>query len=159
VFVNASPKQLGTASLAKLLESAVSEADVSAERVCVEVTESGMIRTSRAADGDLDGVHELGHPVVLDDFGMGSGALATILDKPVSGIKLSDRFTRRLGDGAAGDKMSRGIALLANDLGLMAGIKGIETEDQLGIARGHGWKMGQGYLFGKAVAEAELGLS
>lgn len=159
VFVNASPKQLGTASLAKLLESAVSEADVSAERVCVEVTESGMIRTSRAADSDLDGVQELGHPIVLDDFGMGSGALATILDKPVSGIKLSDRFTRRLGDGATGDKMSRGIALLANDLGLMAGIKGIETEDQLGIARDHGWKMGQGYLFGKAVAEAELGLS
>jgi len=159
VFVNASPKQLGTASLARTLEAAVSESDVAPERVCVEVTESGMIRTSRAADSDLDYVHELGHPIILDDFGAGSGALATILDKPVSGIKLSDHFTRRLGDGAAGDKMSRGIALLANDLGLVAGIKGLETEKELALAIEHGWKIGQGYLFGHAVPEAELGLS
>jgi diguanylate cyclase (GGDEF)-like protein/PAS domain S-box-containing protein len=159
VFVNASPKQLGTASLARTLETAVSESDVAPERVCVEVAESGMIRTSQAADSDLDSVHELGHPIILDDFGAGSGALATILDKPVSGIKLSDHFTRRLGDGATGDKMSRGIALLANDLGLMAGITGLETEEQRAIALNHGWKIGQGYLFGHPVPEAELGLS
>lgn len=159
VFVNASPKQLGTASLARTLEAAVSESDVAPERVCVEVTESGMIRTSHAASSDLDYVHELGHPIILDDFGAGSGALAMILDKPVSGIKLSDRFTRRLGDGATGDKMSRGIALLANDLGLMAGIKGLETESELAVAIQHGWKIGQGYLFGRPVPEAELGLS
>ena len=159
VFVNASPKQLGTASLARTLEAAVSESDVAPERVCVEVTESGMITTSRAADSDLDYVHELGHPIILDDFGAGSGALATILDKPVSGIKLSDRFTRRLGDGATGDKMSRGIALLANDLGLIAGIKGLETENELEVAIRHGWKIGQGYLFGHPVPEADLRLS
>jgi diguanylate cyclase (GGDEF)-like protein/PAS domain S-box-containing protein len=159
VFVNASPKHLGTASLAHTLEAAVSESDVAPERVCVEVTESGMIRTSKAADNDLDSIHELGHPIILDDFGAGSGALATILDKPISGIKLSNRFTRRLGDGATGDKMSRGIALLANDLGLMAGIKGLETEEQLATAIKHGWTMGQGYLFGHPVAEAELGLA
>jgi diguanylate cyclase (GGDEF)-like protein/PAS domain S-box-containing protein len=159
VFINASPKHLGTAGLARTLETAVTNADIAPERVCIEITESGMVRTSRAADGDLDSIHELGHPIILDDFGMGSGALATILEKPVSGIKLSDRFTRRLGDGATGDKMSRGIALLANDLGLMAGIKGLETEEQLAIAIGHGWGMGQGYLFGHAVPEAELGLA
>jgi diguanylate cyclase (GGDEF)-like protein/PAS domain S-box-containing protein len=159
VFVNASPKQLGTASLAHVLEAAVSESDVAPERVCVEVTESGMIRTSEAADRDLDSVRELGHPIILDDFGAGSGVLATILDKTVSGIKLSDRFTRRLGDGATGDKMSRGIALLANDLGLIAGIKGLETEEQFAMATKHGWAIGQGYLFGRPVPEAELGLA
>ncbi len=159
VFINASPKQLGTASLAHTLEVAVSESDVAPERVCVEVGEAGMIRTSRAADSDLDSIRELGHPIILDDFGSGSGALATILDKPVSGIKLSDRFTRRLGDGATGDKMSRGIALLANELGLLAGIKGLETEAQLAIAIHHGWTIGQGFLFGHPVHEAELGLA
>jgi EAL domain-containing protein (putative c-di-GMP-specific phosphodiesterase class I) len=55
--------------------------------------------------------------------------------------------------------MSRGIALLANDLGLMAGIKGLETEEQRAIALDHGWKIGQGYLFGHPVPEAELRLS
>lgn len=159
VFVNASPKQLGTASLAHILEAAMSESDVAPERVCVEVTESGMVRTSSAADSDLNSIHDLGHPIILDDFGSGSGTLVTILDKPVSGIKLSDRFTRRLGDGATGEKMSRAIALLANDLGLMAGIKGLETEEQLAMAIKHGWTIGQGYLFGHPVPEAELGLS
>jgi diguanylate cyclase (GGDEF)-like protein/PAS domain S-box-containing protein len=158
VFVNASPQQLGTASLARILEAAVTESDVAPERVCVEVAESGMVRTSKAADSDLDSVHDLGHPIILDDFGAGPGVLATVLEKPISGIKLSPRFTRRLGDGATGDKMSRGIARLVNDLGCMAGIKGLETEEQVAIALSHGWTIGQGYLLGHPVAEAELGL-
>ena len=156
VFVNASAKQLGAASLARVLEAAVSASDISPERVCVEVAESWISRTSQAADSDLESIRELGHPIILDDFGTGSWSLASILDKPISGIKLSDRFTSRLGDGAAGDKVSRGIALLANDLGLIAGIKGLETEEQRAIALDHGWRIGQGYLFGHPVPEAEL---
>jgi diguanylate cyclase (GGDEF)-like protein/PAS domain S-box-containing protein len=158
VFVNASPKQLGTASLARILESAVSASDISPERVCIEVTESGDLRTSRGADSDLESIHELGHPIILDDFGTGTWSLASILDRPISGIKFSDRFAARLGDGATADKVSRGIALLVNDLGLIAGIKGLETEAQRSIALDHGWKIGQGYLFGHPVPEAELGL-
>ena len=84
VFVNASPKQLGTAGPSRAPSRPRSAtSDIAPERVCVEITESGMVRTSRAADSDLDSIHELGHPIILDDFGTGSGALATILEKPV----------------------------------------------------------------------------
>ena len=158
VFINASARQLGAASLARTLEAAVSTSDISPERVCVEVTESEGLRPSRAADSDLGNIHELGHPMILDDFGTGSWSLAAIMDRPLAGVKLSDRFTARLGDGGTGDKVSRGLALLVNDLGLIAGIKGIETEEQRSIAIEHGWKIGQGYLFGHPALEAELGL-
>ncbi len=158
LYVNASPRQLGTAALARILSSAIADAGVAPERVSVEITEAGMIRTSRAAASDLDSIHELGLGIVLDDFGSGMGSLAAMLDRPVTGIKLADRYTHLLGDGGTGDKMSRGIALLANDLGIEAGIKGIETEEQVAIAVAHGWHIGQGYLLGPAKAEQELGL-
>lgn len=158
VFVNASPKQLGTASLAQTLGAAVRESGIAAERVCVEIADLGL-QASRAAESDLERIHELGFALVIDDFGTGSGSLSVLLDRPIFGIKLSDRFTSGLGDGAAGDKMSRGVAALANALGLMAGIKGLETEAQLAIAIEHGWTVGQGYLLGHPAPEAELGLS
>ncbi len=158
MFVNASPKQLGTAGLARNLKATVEAAGVPPERMFIEITESGVLNTSKVSDSDLDSVAELGFPIILDDFGTGSGSLSAILEKPIAGIKLAPRFTERLGDNAAGDHMSRGIALLAKDLGLTAAIKGVENEAQVDIALAHGWTLGQGYLFGHAVPEDELNL-
>jgi len=159
MFVNASPKQLGTAGLARNLKATVDAAKVDPSRVFIEITEAGVLNASKVRDSDLDSVAELGFPIVLDDFGTGSGSLSAILEKPISGIKLAARFTQRLGDNAAGDHMSRGIALLAKDLGLTAAIKGVESEAQIDVALAHGWSLGQGYLFGHALPEDELGLS
>ncbi len=158
MFVNVSPKQIGTASLSRVLGAALTQHGVDPTRFVVEITEAGFLKTSLAADADLKGIAELGVSIVLDDFGTGYGSLSTILAKPIAGIKLAEEFTRRLGDGGVGDKVSRGIALLANDIGLLAVVKGVETESQAAIAQNHGWTMGQGYLFGHPQAENDLGL-
>jgi diguanylate cyclase (GGDEF)-like protein/PAS domain S-box-containing protein len=158
VFINVSPRQIGTASLAHTLDAAFKDHGVEPSRFIVEITEAGFLKTSLAADADLARIAELGVGIVLDDFGTGYGSLATVLEKPIAGIKLAEEFTRRLGDHGVGDKVSRGVALLAQDIGLLAVVKGVETKAQATLALSHGWTMGQGYLFGHPQAENDLGL-
>jgi diguanylate cyclase (GGDEF)-like protein/PAS domain S-box-containing protein len=158
VFVNVSPQQLGEAALGRTLEAALDQHGVDPARIAIEVTESAFLKATPVMEADLKRIAGLGIDVVIDDFGTGRGSLATLLEKTVSGIKLAERFARRLGDRGAGDKVSRGIALMVRDVGLKAMIKGIETEDQARIAQSHGWFAAQGYLFGHPMAEEELGL-
>jgi diguanylate cyclase (GGDEF)-like protein len=159
VFINVSPKQIGTAGLSVVLDEAFKDHQVDPSRFVVEITEAGFLKTSLAADADLHATAALGVAIVLDDFGTGYGSLATVLEKPIAGIKLAEEFTRRLGDGGVGDKVSHGIAHLANDIGLLAVVKGVETDSQASIANTHGWTMGQGFLFGHPQSEDSLGLT
>ena len=158
MFVNISPRQLGTAGLGRVLGSAMKESGVDPSRICVEITESGMMKPGRAAEADLSAIASLGVPVILDDFGTGHASLAAILERGVAGIKLSASITQRLGDGDMGDKISRGIALIAQDIGVLGVVKGIETAEQAAAGLEQGWEAGQGFYFGRPLPEADLNL-
>ncbi len=158
MFINASPKQMGTANLARTLNAAVKGQGIAPGRVYIEIGDFGMLRASKTADGDLDAITRMGFPLILDDFGAGNGSFSAVLEKPIAGIKLAAKFTQRIGDGGDGDLMSRSLATLAMDLGLIGAIKGVESDKQVRLALSHGWTLGQGYLFGHAVPEAELPL-
>ncbi len=158
VFINVSPRQLGEAALARTLEAALDQHGIDPDRIAIEITESGFLKRTSVIEADLRRIAGLGIDIVIDDFGTGRGSLATLLEQPVTGVKLAERFTRRLGDRGLADKVSRGISLLVNDVGLLAVIKGVETKDQARIAQSHGWLAAQGYLFGHPLAEDELGL-
>jgi EAL domain-containing protein (putative c-di-GMP-specific phosphodiesterase class I) len=159
VFVNVSPAQLGENALARTLKAALDQHGVEPPRLAIELTESGFLKTTPVVEADLRRIAGLDIPIIIDDFGTGRGSLATLVEKPVAGIKLAERFARRLGDRGVADRVSKGIALMVRDVGLLAVIKGIETEEQAKIAQSHGWVAGQGFLFGRPLAEEELGLS
>ncbi len=156
--VNASPEQLGEATLARTLEEALVQHGVDPERLAIDVTEAGFIEATPLIEADLRRISGIGVRVFIDDFGTGRGSLSTLLDKAVSGVKLAERFARRLGDRGAGDKISKGIASMVRDVGLVSVVKGIETEDQARLALNHGWQAAQGFLFGHPLDEDELGL-
>ncbi|MBN2176851.1 MAG: EAL domain-containing protein [Demequinaceae bacterium] len=158
IFVNVSPSQLGENALARTLEAALDQHGVDPSRLAIEVTESAFLKTTPVVEADLKRIAGLEIDVVIDDFGTGRGSLSTLLEKSVSGIKLAERFARRFGDRGVGDKVSRGIALMVRDVGFLAMVKGIETEEQAELAHSHGWVAGQGYLFGHPLAEEALGL-
>jgi EAL domain-containing protein (putative c-di-GMP-specific phosphodiesterase class I) len=51
----------------------------------------------------------------------------------------------------------RAVVNLAQSLNIRTVAEGVETEEQLEIARAEGCNEGQGYLFGKPMPEAEVG--
>jgi diguanylate cyclase (GGDEF)-like protein/PAS domain S-box-containing protein len=156
VFVNVSTRQIGSADLTCAVASVIKDTGIDAHRICLEITESGMLMATGIARTDLMSIAALGIDLILDDFGTGYSALSSVLENPVAGLKLSKEFTARLGDGGSGDRISSAIAALTSGLGMYGVVEGIETEAQHGAAREDGWKFGQGFLYGHPVPESEL---
>lgn len=151
VFVNVSTRQIGTADLTRVVRQTLASTGARPRQLSLEITESGMLMATAAARADLKALTELGCELILDDFGTGYSALSSVLQNPVSGLKLARDFTLRLGDRGTGDRISTAIATLTRSLDMFGVIEGIETEAQYTLARRHGWHLGQGFLFGHPV--------
>jgi len=155
IFVNVSTRQIGSANLAREVKAALAGSGLDPRRLCLEITETGMLLATEASRLDMENVAALGVTLVLDDFGQGYSALSAILQNPIAGLKLSKEYTDRLGD-PSGDRVSSAIALLTSGLGIMGIIEGVETEEQHAAAVQHGWEFGQGYLYGRPMPEDDL---
>ncbi len=153
MFINVSTRQIGSADLARAVRAALDASGVDGRRICLEITESGMLMTTKVARADLENIAEMGVDLVLDDFGTGYSVLASIIQKPVAGLKLAQEFTQRLGDNGSGDRISSAVASLALSLGMYGVVEGVETEDQHACATRDGWLYGQGYLYGRPMPE------
>ncbi len=158
VFVNVSTRQIGSADLTHVVKDALTTTGANPSQLGLEITESGMLMATAAARADLKALTELGCELILDDFGTGYSALSSVLQNPVSGLKLARDFTLRLGDRGTGDRISTAIATLTRSLDMYGVIEGIETEAQYAIARRHGWQLGQGFLFGHAQPASDITL-
>jgi diguanylate cyclase (GGDEF)-like protein/PAS domain S-box-containing protein len=156
VFVNVSPRQIGAADLSRVVQDVLRQTGVGAHRLGLEITETAVLRATGSAREDLDRLAALGVTLVLDDFGTGYSALSSVLATPVTGLKLDRSFTARLGDGAAGDRISAAIAALVDSLDSYGVVEGIETEASRVHALAHGWTHGQGWLFGRPAPEQQI---
>ncbi len=158
VFVNVSTRQIGAADLAQVVRDALEATGAAPHQLALEITESGMLLATASARADLKALTDLGVDFIIDDFGTGYSALSSVLQNPVSGLKLAREFTLRLGDRGTGDRISTAMAALTRSLNMYGVIEGIETEAQFAIARRHGWQLAQGFLFGHAVPASEIAL-
>ncbi|MFW2514597.1 putative bifunctional diguanylate cyclase/phosphodiesterase [Demequina sp. SO4-13] len=147
VLVNVSTRQIGGADLARVVREALDATGIDPARLALEITESGMLLATQAAHADMSALTDMGIDLIIDDFGTGYSALSSVLQNPVAGLKLAREFTLRLGDRSTGDRISTAVATLVDSLGMYGVIEGIETEAQYRQALGHGWKLGQGFLF------------
>jgi EAL domain-containing protein (putative c-di-GMP-specific phosphodiesterase class I) len=77
---------------------------------------------------------------------------------PISGIKLDESFTSRLGDGGNADRITAAVSDLVRNLNLHGVVEGVETEDQWRRASEHGWRYGQGFLFARPSPASQLTL-
>ncbi|MFN7643141.1 MAG: EAL domain-containing protein [Burkholderiales bacterium] len=74
--VNLSAQQLRTGRLPGVLRAALEASGVPADRLEVELTESGMMRDAEVAVAELTALRALGAGLAVDDFGTGYSSLA-----------------------------------------------------------------------------------
>lgn len=147
VLVNVSTQQIGGNGLVDIVSEAIAAADIRAQQLALEITESGMLLATHATRTELEELSAMGVDLFLDDFGTGYSALSSVLRSPVRGLKLARDFTMRLGDNSTGDRISVAVSSLISSLGMVGIIEGVETEAQRQSAIDHGWELGQGFLF------------
>jgi EAL domain-containing protein (putative c-di-GMP-specific phosphodiesterase class I) len=157
VAVNVSARQLSHPDLPQTVASALGEAGLDPRALCLEITESAVIHDTEIALANLRAIKDQGVLIALDDFGVGFSSLSQIRDlPPVDVIKVDRSFTAGLGRSDSDGAVITAVLSLARSLGLTAIAEGVETEDQLGLLRGLGCDVGQGFYFARPQPAEEV---
>jgi len=103
----------------------------------------------------MERLQRFGVGLSIDDFGTGFSSLSYLLDFSIDKLKIDRSFITNYPDSSA-IAIYKTVLLLAKELGITVVAEGVETEEQLHFLKQIGCNQYQGYLFSKAVPEAEF---
>ncbi|MEO6144643.1 MAG: EAL domain-containing protein [Dermatophilaceae bacterium] len=153
ISVNVSPVQLAAPDWLSGVIEILERHGVDPDRIVIEVTETAALGLLTSALDALTFLRKLGVGIHLDDFGTGYSSISVLKDLPVTGVKLDLRFVHDLTAGESqANALAQGLSGLVNGLHLTGIAEGIETGMQADILRAQGWRLGQGYYFGRPAA-------
>jgi diguanylate cyclase (GGDEF)-like protein/PAS domain S-box-containing protein len=156
ICVNVSGRQLQEPELVNDVMRILSETGLPPEKLVLEITETVMISDLELALGRLKELSAQGIWLAVDDFGSGYSSLNYIRRFPINILKMDRGFIADLNTSAEVASLTRTILDLARILGVTPVAEGIERQDQLDELRELGCVLGQGFLFMRPVAAAEI---
>ena len=157
VTVNLAPTELVGRLLADEVAAVLEETGLPADRLVLEITESGVMRNPGDVLETMRSVRELGVSLALDDFGTGHSSLALLREFPIDTLKIAREFVTGIPDSAVDTAFVETIVRLAHSLGHDVVVEGVETQRQEHAVIELGCEYGQGYYFGEPLAP--LGVS
>ncbi len=153
VAVNVSPTQLMNKSFTKVVQNALAGANLTGDRLELEITEGVLLKDSDVVTTALRSLREMGVRLAMDDFGTGYSSLSQLAKLPFDTIKID----RSLVDGSSKKRaIVRSIATLGDGLGMSVLAEGIETQEELAFVRADGCDSLQGYLLGRPLPAEKL---
>jgi diguanylate cyclase (GGDEF)-like protein len=154
--VNASARQLDADTLLNDVCLALEATGMPADALIVEITETCLMRDATGALEQLNALKALGVRIAIDDFGTGYSSLAYLQQFPVDSLKIDRSFISAMGKSPEGDTLIHTLIQLGKALNIETLAEGIEEAEQLDQLRGENCDVGQGYLFARPVAPAEI---
>lgn len=149
--VNVSARQFEEAGLANDVQTALAESGLPPQRLCLELTETLLLRDPAAAAKTLHRLRALGVRVALDDFGTGYCSLGYLKHLPIDTIKIDRSFTAGLPDDRADLAIVQALVGLARSLDIDIVGEGVETPAQADCLRACGIHAVQGWLYSPAI--------
>lgn len=145
-------RETSDALVAMLLE----EPESVRNRLIIEVTESSLLNDLEEARYNLLKFRFLGLKIALDDFGTGYSSLRYLQELEFDIVKIDRSFGAAITTKAHGLGLVATIQHLCRSLSIECIIEGIETREQLEVARSAGCRLVQGYLYAAPLEASEL---
>ena len=155
VSVNISPKLFARPDLVEQVASAVQQSGITPGTLCLELTESVLMKHSETVNRNFERLRALHVPLYLDDFGTGYSSLSYLQKFPVDALKLDRSFVARFGT-EEDSSIATVIATLARELGIGLIAEGVETELQAEQLLALECPHAQGTLFSRPLAGPEV---
>ena len=133
------------------VRSALSDADVSGDRMTLELTESAFINDPEGAKRLLGSLKDLDTNLAMDDFGTGYSNLAYLQQLPIDVLKIDRSFVSDMMIDKDKRAIVRTVLSLARALGMKTTAEGIESEEISDVLRRLGCSVGQGYYFARPL--------
>jgi diguanylate cyclase (GGDEF)-like protein len=151
VAVNVSAVQFARGSLVADVMHALERSGLPARRLELEITESTMIQDPTRVLGALHTLRDRGVRIAMDDFGTGFSSLSHLRSFPFDHIKIDRSFVRDVVERADLQAIIRGLAAIAQGMGMQTTAEGVETPEQLDAVRALGCHAIQGFLLGRPM--------
>ncbi|MEU4243533.1 bifunctional diguanylate cyclase/phosphodiesterase [Actinoplanes sp. NPDC026619] len=155
VSVNASARQLARPGFARTVARALAEAQLPARCLTIELTETAVFQGGQAVTA-LHELRALGVTIALDDFGTGHSSLGLLQTVPVDILKLDKLFVDNITEAGRHTVIAKALIEISEGLGLIAVAEGVETAEQAETLSDLGYRLLQGYYFGRPVAEPDF---
>jgi diguanylate cyclase (GGDEF)-like protein/PAS domain S-box-containing protein len=156
VRVNASALQLADPGLLPSLDDALAASGLDPGVLCVEITETALLRETTTARDNLDGIRQRGIRIAVDDFGTGYASLTYLRQYPADVLKIDRSFVADITTDEYDRRLVAGIVALSGTLGMTVTAEGVETAEQAAMLREMGCPGAQGYLYSRAVPAREI---
>jgi len=154
--VNLSTRQFEQQDLAAQVRSALREADIEAEELELEITESAVIENTDATMGTLRQLKEIGVRLAIDDFGTGYSSLSYLQRLSVDTLKIDRSFINGLRREQSSQAIVQAVVAMAHTLEIDVTAEGIETAEQFDLVRVLGCDLGQGFFLSQPVPAEEF---
>ncbi len=156
VHVNVPPRLLAQDSFAGSFLRRCETIGAPPDHLVIEITETDLLAPGATSLDNLDRLRSAGTTVSIDDFGTGYSSLAHLLELPVDGVKIDQRFVAGLDVDPAATNLTTAIIGLSKSLRLDCVAEGVEQPYQAKRLAELGCSTFQGWLFSRAVPAGDL---
>ncbi|HTO01613.1 MAG TPA: EAL domain-containing protein, partial [Microthrixaceae bacterium] len=150
--VNLSARQLEDPRLIQDVSGILNATGFEPSRLCLEITETALMRDVEEALTILTALHDLGIEIAVDDFGTGYSSLSSLKRFPIKVLKIDRSFVDGLPRDPHDAAIVNTILSLAKNLGMVTTAEGVESPEQRDALIAMGCPTAQGYLFAKPQA-------
>lgn len=161
ISVNVSRVHLSRMGILEYVADLFDEYQIPPQYVEFELTESIYIENTDKALQLVEGLHDMGVKVSMDDFGSGYSSLNLLSGLPIDIIKLDKVFLKKASANEARLKENDKIIIscvvdMARRLKITSLCEGVETPEQSDYLAEIGCEIQQGYYFSKPIPQEEF---
>ncbi len=154
--VNLSSAQLSRPGFEDIMEHALANSGISADKAELEITENVAMRNIDSAIKTLQKFKDKGMSIAMDDFGTGYSSLGYLRKLPIDTVKIDRSFVSELPDSKDDALIAQTIIAMAHSMNLGLVVEGVENVRQLNFFKKQGCHIVQGFLFSKPLPAKEL---
>jgi diguanylate cyclase (GGDEF)-like protein len=157
VAVNLSALDLARDGIVEMIVSALADAGMPPERLCVEVTETVFVKDFEKTAATLLKLRDMGVKTSLDDFGTGYSSLSYMHRLPLNRVKIDQSFVATIVSDTKTQQLFSAVVGLAKGLGFEVVVEGVEDRGQLErVVAVPGVDMIQGHIFSRGLSNADM---
>ena len=154
--VNFSSTDFAEESFLEHLYNILSETDVPASQVHLEITERLLMSQPDNAKETLSMCRKAGLGISIDDFGTGYSSLSYLHYYPIDTLKVDQSFVRNMGKDKTAAELVKSIVALGQNMHMHTIAEGVETAAEAAQLRDMGCQSAQGYYFAKPLPENDI---
>lgn len=154
--LNISAQSLHDLSLPDRIVSAADRHCIPAQKVTIEITESGLVQDLSEALDVLTRLRMKQIQLSIDDFGTGYSMMQQLQLVPATELKIDKSFVQGMHGNASYRVIVQKTIEIGHELGMQVVAEGVETSEQAEDLRSCGCDIAQGYLYCRPLPPEKL---